>query len=283
MIDAAGKQPLHPGATGFGLLYLALGLVAAGILTLASSDFARQWQPIPAWLPARAALWMISGLVLLGCGGALLWKRTAPAASRILFAYLLLWFVLLKVPPVLRAPLVEVTWESLSEVAVLVAAGWVLYAELGSDLRSWNRVVPTDEPGVRLARWLFGAALLPMGLSHFFYLKETISLIPPWMPGHAGWAYFCGAAHIAAGLGVLFAVLPRLAAALEALMITGFTLLVWVPALVTAPTDQGRWAEAMISWIVGAGAWVVADSYRGTPWMARGLRRRGRPAITPAG
>ena len=282
MIATPQDRPLNPGASGFGLPYFALGLVAVGILNLVSSDFARHWQPLPAWLPGHAALAGVSGLVLLACGVALLSKRATAIASRVLFGYLLLWFALLRVPPVLRAPLIEVNWESLGEIAVLTAAGWVLYAELGGESGAWNRVLPSGERGVRLARWLFGAALLPIGLSHFFYLKETISLVPSWMPGRAGWVYFCGAAHIAAGLAVLAATLPRLAATLEAVMITGFTLLVWVPALFTAPTDPARLAEALDSWIIGAGAWVVADSYRGAPWLSRGGLEPRTSSVTPA-
>jgi len=266
MTDTAQDRPRNPGASGFGLPYFALGLVAVGILNLVSGDFAQRWQPFPTWVPGHAGLARVSGLVLLACGGALLSKRATVIASRVLFGYLLLWIVLLRVPPVLRAPLVEVNWESLGEIAVLTAAGWVLYAELGGDPGAWNRVWPTGERGVRLARWLFGAALLPIGLSHFFYIKETISLVPSWMPGRVGWAYFCGAAHIAAGLAVLAATLPRLGATLEAVMITGFTLLVWVPALFAAPTDLARLVETLDSWIIGAGAWVVADSYRGASW-----------------
>ncbi|HKW40680.1 MAG TPA: hypothetical protein VJN39_05470 [Gemmatimonadales bacterium] len=269
MTDTARDRPLNPDASGFGLPYFALGLIAVGVLNLVSGDFAQQWQPVPAWVPGHAALVRVSGLVLLACGGALLSKRGTLMASRVLFGYLLLWMVLLRVPSVLRAPLVEVNWESLGEVAVLTAAGWVLYAKLGGDPGAWSRVVPSGERRVRLARWLFGAALLPIGLSHFFYIKQTISLVPAWMPGRAGWAYFCGAGHIAAGLGVLAATLPRLAATLEAVMITGFTLLVWLPALFAAPTDPARLAETLDSWIIGAGAWVVADSYRGAPWIAR--------------
>ena len=270
MTATSQDRRLNPGASGFGLPYLALGLVVVGILNLLSGAFAHQWQSVPAGVPGHAALERASGLVLLACGAALLSKRATLIASRVLFGYLLLWIVLLRVPPVLRAPLIEVNWESLGEIAVLTAAGWVLYAELGGDPGAWNRVLPAGERGVRLARWLFGAALVPIGLSHFFYIKDTISLVPSWMPGRVAWAYFCGVAHIAAGLGVLTATLPRLAATLEAVMITGFTLLVWVPALLTAPTDPGRLAETLDSWIIGAAAWVVADSYRGVPWISRG-------------
>jgi hypothetical protein len=43
-------------------------------------------------------------------------------------------------------------------------------------------------------------------------------------------------------------------------MVTLFTLLVWVPAVVAAPTDRLSWTALVISWAIAAAAWVVAGS-----------------------
>jgi uncharacterized membrane protein YphA (DoxX/SURF4 family) len=93
-------------------------------------------------------------------------------------------------------------------------------------------------------------------------VKETIDLIPAWIPFRIFWAYLTGAGHIAAGLGVLFSVLPRVAAAAEAGMLTVITLLVWVPAVFAAPRARMPWTAFWISTAITAAAWVVAQEIR---------------------
>jgi uncharacterized membrane protein len=246
--------------TGWGHLFFAAGLIGIGALSLIYGDFALQWQPVPPWVPWRTPLAYASGAVLVGCGIGVLLRVAGAIASRVLIVYLGLWLVLLKVPRVVMGPLVEGNWLGWGEIATVAAGGWILFATLRGRTALPSRGAERE---VRLARGLCGVALLPVGLSHLVYLEQTVSFVPAWLPARTAWAILTGLAHIAAGLAILLGIRPRLAATLEVAMIGAFTLLVWLPKVVATPTDRLDWTAFFASWIIGAGVWVVADSYRG--------------------
>jgi uncharacterized membrane protein YagU involved in acid resistance len=70
----------------------------------------------------------------------------------------------------------------------------------------------------------------------------------------------------------MFGVLPRLAATLEAIMMSLFGLLVWLPSLFAqsppkwAMPPQNQWSEIVVTLLLAASAWIVAASWRDRPW-----------------
>ena len=248
------------------LTLFAVGMIGLGILALIYGDFALVWQPVAEWIPGRTILAYASGVIMLIGGVGLLFRATASWAAGLLFPYLFVW-MLLKVPALVAAPQMEAVWLGFGELAVLFSGGWILFAKLvvlreGSPLKFL-----TGENAVRAARILFAVSLLPIGLSHIVYVKDTAGMVPAWLPYRVGWAYLTGAGHMASGLGVLFSVLPRMAAMAEAGMLSAFTILVWIPAIVAAPRTRLPWTAFFISWAITAAAWVVAQNI--TPKASR--------------
>ena len=252
-----------------GHLVFAVTMIAVGILGLIKGDFTVVWQPVPKGIPAREVLVYLCALIPLATGVGLLWQRTAAAAARVLLAYCLLWFLVLRVPYLFISFTVEGWWAS-CKTAVIVAAAWVLYAWFATDWDKRRLSFATRDNGVRIARVLYGLALIPFGLAHFLYLKPTADLVPGWLPGHVAWAYFTGGTFIAAGVAVLIGVFARLAATLSVLQMGLFALLVWVPIVAKGSISDFQFNEFVITLVLTAAGWVVADSYRGKPWLSVG-------------
>jgi uncharacterized membrane protein len=241
------------------LTLFAAGMIGLGVLALVYGDFALVWQPVAAWVPWRTGLAYAAGLVMLLGGAGLLFRPTAMLSVRILFPYLIVW-LLLKVPDLVVAPQVEAVWLGFGELAVLLAGGWTLFAQLAGFRERSILTFATGEKGLRIAGILFAVSLIPIGLSHLVYVKETATLVPAWLPYRVGWARLTGVGQIACGIAVFFSIYPRIAAVVEAGMLSLFTLLVWGPAILAAPKTRLPWTAFFISWAITAGAWVVASN-----------------------
>ena len=249
--------------TSAGHAAFAATMIGLGILGLTRHDFTPVWAPVPRFVPAREVLAYLCAFISLGCGVGLLWQRTADAAARALLCTLLLWLVMFRVPELLRAPAVQDPWSGCGETAVVAAGAWVLYAWFAAERDRRRLGLASGEAGLRIARMLYGAALIPFGTAHFVYIRQTAALVPAWLPWHLGVAWFTGSAFIAAGMAVMTGVGAPLAAVLSAVQMGLFTVLVWLPIVAAGAGSDFQWSETIISWALAVSGWLVAESYRG--------------------
>lgn len=245
-------------------LFFALTMLAMGAIGVIGGNIAPIWQPVPDALPGQEILAYLCILVSLACGAGLLVRRTVAPAALLLYLYLLVWTTVFKGRFIIRAPLQEVTYQSIGENAVLIAAAWMLYAEFAKASK-----FPAGALGVRSAYLLYGLALIAFGLSHFFYVNMTAPLVPSWLPGPVLWAYLTGAVYLATGVAIVSGVAARFGAAVSAVQITLITFLVWGPMVLAGAMSAMHWQETIVSWALTAASWVVAASFERRPWFSR--------------
>jgi len=256
---------------GLGHGLFAIAGAGLAILSITYRDFAPIWQPLPAWIPWRETWVYGSGLLVLAASAGLCFSRTALPSALTIGTYLAVWAVTRAASLVFK-PLSVASWYGFCEALAPLVSAWILYAMLRWQSRSSETPLIASERAVRAAQVLFGLACVVYGLAHFAYADFTASMVPVWLPSRLGFAYFTGLGHLAAGIGIIIGILPRLAATLEAIMMSLFGLLVWVPSLFAQPPPQwatppqNQWSEVFVTLLLAASAWIVATSLRNRPW-----------------
>jgi uncharacterized membrane protein len=241
-------------------VFFAVTLMAVGLYGLMAGVFPPLWSGVPNGSAVRELLVYACAIVTLGAGLGLAIRRTSLVGAALLMSYLALWIIAFRIPLIIQSPASPGIWWALGSTTAMLGATWAVFANAAGD---YGPPFARGRSGQRIAAAMFGLGLIPFGIAHFTFWERTVSMVPAWLPWHVGWAALTGAAFIAAGLALTVGVHARLAATLTAFQIAMFTLLVWVPVIVTAPTPSD-WTEFIESWTLTAAAWIVADSFRPT-------------------
>jgi hypothetical protein len=124
----------------------------------------------------------------LVAGLAMQWERTALFGALALFVPYSLAIIFFDVPRGLAHPSEFGAWYGVLENLALAAGALIIctfYARLEA---------ATAERLSKIARVAFGICLIYFGLAHHFYLANTVSMVPAWLPpGQTFWAYATGA------------------------------------------------------------------------------------------
>ncbi len=228
---------------------LALGLGALGVLSVASGDFAFQWQPVPPDVPARGTLAIAVGLAEIAAALLLVPARLRTPGAWLAAALLVGWTAL-HVPAVVRRPASIADWLGLAETAAMASAALMFAAEQAG--------IAAAAAVRRGGMLVFGLSAILFGFSHFAYADFTASMIPAWLPQRVALAWLTGAGHALAGLAIASGVWRTLAASLEAPMMASFVVLVHVPRVLAHPASRLEWTMLGVAVTLSASAAMVA-------------------------
>jgi uncharacterized membrane protein YphA (DoxX/SURF4 family) len=227
----------------------ACGAILLGVIGIVFSDFALQWQPVPAGFPLRQPFAYVSAVLLLAGGAMMLSRRADRAGAWLLAVFYGVWVVALHLPVALKSWKHIGVWNGPAELTFLTMGGLAFVA---------SSLGPARRPITLTARILAGASACVFGLAHFNYIDFTATFVPAWLPpSQVFWAWATGAGHLAAGLALISGVQARLAATCLAGMMGSFVLLVHVPRLLATPDVHAEWVMLGVASSLSGAAWLI--------------------------
>jgi uncharacterized membrane protein len=234
MTEATEKRTLRAGR-----LFYASGVVALGLQHFYNGDFVSVIVPsFPPSFPGRFFWTCVSGIGLAITGGAIIIGKGARPAAILLGSVLLALLVLWHIPVQATAnPWSLGAWTLAFKILTLSGGAFAVAASLPGE----------ERPGLDRRFTSFGCFALAItcavfGVDHFLYADFVASLVPAWIPHPIFWTYFCGAALIAAGTGMMLRIRARLASGLLGAMIFAWLLVLHIPRAISYnyAADQGN-------------------------------------------
>jgi uncharacterized membrane protein len=248
--------------SNIGRIFYGLAIAAMGFLTIYYHDFPYMLIPQQhAWLNSHVIFIYISGALLFLAGAWIGFGKKIMSISLLLGTVLLLVFCFYFIP---YEFLVSTNfmhlgdWENAIKELTLSSGAFVIAGCFSTEnkdplIRFLRKLIP-------LGIILFPLTILSYGINHFLYAKEAADYIPSWIPGHMFWMYFCGAALIGSGVGILLKIKLRLMAALLGTMIFIWVIILHIPKAIAAPNDDqsGEVTSAFLALAYCGIAFVIA-------------------------
>jgi uncharacterized membrane protein len=252
-----------------GQFLFGIAIAAFGVEDLICARLGLTIPGVP-WFPGNPFLAYLTGIVLLAAGASIAANVRARLTATLLGILFLLYVLLLEAAQVVAQPMSVGIRTVFFETLAISSSALTLAGTLptGGAFGRWDRVL---RKLIQSGPYLFAASSVVFGIDHFLILGVIASLVPSWM--HAGmfWAYFTGAAFIAAGISIAAKRMDQWAAALLGTMFLLWFLLLHFPRVVIAlrahdPSAPDECSSALIALALCGGSWICA-------WHARQRRQ----------
>jgi uncharacterized membrane protein len=200
----------------------------------------------------------VAGSILVAGGAAIVLGARARLAAILLGTLILGWDVFRDVD------LIKVAATSLDIVKALALGGgaFVIAGTFPRDTtgsNSWlSRLVAPTEKLIPLGRFFLAPQMIVAGAEHFIYARFVFDLVPSWIPWHPFWTYFCGAALVAGGIGLIVRRTARLAAAVLGATIFIWVLVLHIPRALVGLNSANEWTSVFQALAMSGIAFILA-------------------------
>jgi uncharacterized membrane protein len=245
-LDKAGRALFGTSFAVFGLQYFIYGRFVGGLL------------PGPPWTPGAPVTAYLLGAVLIAAGASIAANINARLAATLLgillFVCVLLMFI--ATPSAILHHATERT-RALEPLA-LGGVAWTSAGSLPPEPSNFPAWDAATDKFTKAGRFIFGLPVIVFGIQHFM-LGDTIAmLVPSWIPWHLFWAYFFGAAFIAAGVAIVIKVQARLGATLLGVMFLLWVVVLHLPLVVSQPRNGNKWSSLFVAIAMCGSCFIVA-------------------------
>ncbi len=242
-----------------GRLWFAVCIVALGVETFVCAHIQQPVLPLLPWLPRHPALSYLTGIVLILLGLAIASNFLTRWAAVLLAVVFVLCEILLQIPRATAAPFDLSLRTAVFEVLSLGAAAMIL-ARMSSHPDAPGKKLNLLDKVLSSGRYLFAVSSVTFGISHFLVGPFIATLIPEWIPFRLFFAYFTGAAFVAAGLSIAAGCLDVLAATLLGAMFLVWFLFLHLPRVFTIEKlhNPAEWSSAFIALGMFGASWIIA-------------------------
>ena len=260
LADSAG-DPSADALTWLARLFIAVSLIAFGIQQFRYAGHVPDLGLVPEWAPEHQLWAWLAGGILISAGLAVVTGAYARLAAVFLgFVFLLSAF--LRFSAQIPGMIHNIGDRGVFfELLACCGGSWMLARTLpgsGSGL-SWAPFPDTLTAKLAtVGRWLFGCAFVVFGSLHLQAPAWIAALIPHWIPFHVFLAWFTGCALVAAGLSIAAQVWMRYSAALLALMLFSWVLMVHAPRIAHAPHAGDEWNSGFVCLVMAGFALIAA-------------------------
>ena len=230
-----------------GRAFYAIGILAFGIQQLVIHDFRPEiLPPFPNWAHQHFIFSFITGIALIAAAFVISGVLKIPVnIRRNVFLGLGFYFLLLIICFHLPYNLVlgpnkaihMGVWAPMLKELAYCGGAFVLAGSFENYEKSRNSI-PLNILVISVGRIFFSITMIIYGYSHFLYTDYISQMVPAWFGFPLFWTYFAGTALIGAGLCIMFKILLKPVAALLAIMIFLWFIVLHVPDAIRNPYLQ---------------------------------------------